>query len=70
MSFYYTVCVCVCVCRYHPGEEFQMTFWCNREDSIDDPRYTVIIVDSITNSSQNGKYAAFIVPQGRCVLVV
>jgi hypothetical protein len=39
--------------------------WSSRDASVDNPRYTLNVVDSPTSPSQRGKYAAFIVPQGR-----
>jgi SAM-dependent methyltransferase len=51
--------------KYHPGDEFQLTLWSSRDASVDNPRYTLNVVDSPTSPSQRGKYAAFIVPQGR-----
>lgn len=47
----------------HPGDDFQIDLWA--ADSTTDPRYTVTIFDLKPSKSLAGKFAIFIVPQGR-----
>lgn len=47
----------------HPGEEVQIDLWTSEE--MPNPRYTLTIVDVKPSKSLSGKFAVFIVPQGR-----
>ncbi|EDV29653.1 uncharacterized protein TRIADDRAFT_49728 [Trichoplax adhaerens] len=45
------------------GEEFQIELW--GKDSTSNPRYSLTLVDSPRANSKSGKFAVFIVPEGR-----
>ena len=47
----------------HPGEVFQIDLW--SAESLLDARYTLTVVDQKPSKSLRGKFAIFIVPQGR-----
>ena len=47
----------------HPQEHFQLNLW--SEESQEEPRYSLTIVDQKHSKSITGKFAIFIVPQGR-----
>ena len=47
----------------HPGEDFHIDLW--SANDLPDPRYTLAIVDVKPSKSLTGKFAIFIVPQGR-----
>ncbi|XP_028398377.1 eEF1A lysine and N-terminal methyltransferase-like [Dendronephthya gigantea] len=47
----------------HPGEDFQVDLWSS--NSLADPRYSLTILDLKPSQSLAGKFAIFIVPQGR-----
>ena len=47
----------------HPEEYFQIDLW--SAESLLDPRYSLTVVDLKPSKSRKGKFAVFIVPQGR-----
>lgn len=47
----------------HPGEHFQIDLW--SAESLLDARYTLTVVDQKPSKSLTGKFAIFVVPQGR-----